>query len=161
MKKIFLLLTIIFMSCSPDPTEFSEKALKEMLVAQDGSKLSFREVIYQNKGKKILIDVWASWCKDCIVGIPKIKELQKEFPEVVYVFLSVDLGNSSWKRAIKKYNLVGEHYNLPKGMNDGDFVDFLNVNWIPHYLVIDETGKIEVFKATKITDSNIKKALLK
>ena len=57
----------------------------------------------------------ASWCKDCIVGFPKIKELQKEFPDVVFLFLSVDRSNASWQRAIKKYNLVGEHYNLPEG----------------------------------------------
>ncbi len=160
MKKIFLFICIIFMSCNFNtPTQFSEEALKDMLIGLDDSKLTFREVLYNNKGKKIFIDVWASWCKDCIVGFPKVKEIQKEFPEVVYVFLSTDRSNPSWKRAISKYNLKGLHYNLPKGMNEGDFVDFLNSNWMPRYMVVDETGKISLYKATKATDKKIIEAL--
>ena len=150
------------MSCNLEkPTQFSEEANLEMLIGLDDSKITLREVLQQHKGKKILIDVWASWCADCIRGIPKVKKLQKGFPDVVYLFLSVDRSNPSWKRAIKKYNLVGEHYNLPQGMNDGNFVDFINLNWIPRYMVIDESGKIELFKATNAADKDIVSALKK
>lgn len=159
MKKIFLLLIIVFVSCSEDPKEFSEEANLEMLIGLDDSKITLREVLYQQKGKKIFIDVWASWCKDCIAGFPKVKKLQKEFPDVVFLYLSVDISNPSWKRAIEKYNLVGEHYNLPKGMNEGDFVDFINLNWISRYMVIDEKGQIQLFKATDPSDKKIIKAL--
>tara|TARA_R110002124_G_scaffold283670_1_gene459936 strand:- start:1606 stop:2097 length:492 start_codon:yes stop_codon:yes gene_type:complete len=159
MKKIFLLLIIVFVSCSEDPKEFSEEANLEMLIGLDDSKITLREVLYQQKGKKIFIDVWASWCKDCIAGFPKVKELQKEFPDVVFLFLSVDISNPSWKRAIERYNLVGEHYNLPKGMNEGDFVNFINLNWISRYMVIDEIGQIQLFKATDPSDKKIIKAL--
>ena len=160
MKKIFILFVVIlFVSCSEDPKQFSEKVLLDMVIAPDDSKLTFREVLYKHKGEKILIDVWASWCKDCIVGFPKLKDLQKQFPKVKYVFLSVDRSNPSWKRAIKKYNLNGDHYNFPKGQNKGDFVDFINLGWIPRYMVIDETGKILLFKATNASDENIIKAL--
>ena len=159
MKKIFLLLIIVFVSCSEDPKEFSEEANLEMLIGLDDSKITLREVLYQQKGKKIFIDVWASWCKDCIAGFPKVKELQKEFPDVVFLYLSVDISNPSWKRAIERYNLVGEHYNLPKGMNEGDFVDFVNLNWISRYMVIDEKGQIQLFKATDPSDKKIIKAL--
>jgi thiol-disulfide isomerase/thioredoxin len=159
MKKIFLLLIIVFVSCSEDPKEFSEEANLEMLIGLDDSKITLREVLYQQKGKKIFIDVWASWCKDCVAGFPKVKELQKEFPDVVFLYLSVDISNPSWKRAIEKYNLVGEHYNLPKGMNEGDFVDFINLNWISRYMVIDEKGQIQLFKATDPSDKKIIKAL--
>lgn len=159
MKKIFLLLIIVFVSCSEDPKEFSEEANLEMLIGLDDSKITLREVLYQQKGKKIFIDVWASWCKDCIAGFPKVKELQKEFPDVVFLYLSVDISNPSWKRAIEKYNLVGEHYNLPKGMNEGDFVDFVNLNWISRYMVINEKGQIQLFKATDPSDKKIIKAL--
>ncbi len=147
------------MSCSEDPKEFSEEANLEMLIGLDDSKITLREVLYQQKGKKIFIDVWASWCKDCIAGFPKVKKLQKEFPDVVFLFLSVDISNPSWKRAIERYNLVGEHYNLPKGMNEGDFVDFVNLNWISRYMVIDEKGQIQLFKATDPSDKKIIKAL--
>ncbi|MFY9241855.1 MAG: TlpA disulfide reductase family protein [Polaribacter sp.] len=159
MKKIILLVVFAFISCSDEPKQFSEEANLEMLIGLDNSKITLREVLYQHKGKKIFINVWASWCKDCIVGFPKEKELQKQFPEAVFLFLSVDLDKPSWKRAINKYNLVGEHYNLPKGMNDGDFVDFINLNWIPRYIIINEEGEIALFKATNTSDKEIYKAL--
>jgi thiol-disulfide isomerase/thioredoxin len=160
MKKIILILFIGFVGCNTEyPKQFSDKANLEMLLGLDNSKITLGEVLYDKKGKKVLIDVWASWCKDCIVGFPKVKKLQKEFPHVVFLFLSVDLSNSSWKKAIKKYNLVGEHYNLPKGMNDGDFVDFINLGWIPRYMVIDEKGDILLFKATNASDKYLRKAL--
>jgi len=162
MKKLFLLLIIVFISCnSEQPTQFSTDAYKEMLIGLDDSKITLREVLYNYKGKKIFIDVWASWCKDCIVGVPKVKKLQKEFPGVVFLFLSVDRSNPSWKRAIKRYNLKGVHYNLPEGMKDGKFVDFINLNWIPRYMVIDETGEITLFKATNAADKKIKEVLKK
>ena len=162
MKKLFLLLIVIFISCNSEkPTQFSTEAYKEMLIGLDDSKITLREVLYNHKGKKILIDVWASWCKDCIVGVPKIKKLQKEFPDVVFLFLSVDRSNPSWKRAINRYNLKGEHYNLPEGMKDGEFVDFINLNWIPRYMVINESGEITLFKATNAADKDIKEALKK
>ena len=162
MKKIFILFVVfLFLSCSEDPKQFSEEANLEMLVGLDNSKITLREVLYQHKGKKVLIDVWASWCKDCIVGFPKVRALQKEFPEVVYLFLSVDRSNPSWRKAIKKYNLLGEHYNLPQGQNDGDFVDFINLGWIPRYIVVDEKGQISLFKATNASDKKIIKALKK
>lgn len=155
-----IILLVLLVGCSTDyPKEFSEKALQDMVYTVNDEKLTFREVLYQNKGKTILIDVWASWCKDCIVGFPKLKKIQAEFPEVTYLFLSVDRGSSAWKRAIIKYNLKGLHYNFPKGQNNGDFVEFINLGWIPRYMVIDKEGKITLFKATNASDKNITQAL--
>ncbi len=159
MKKIFFLFIIILAGCSEDPKQFSEKANLEMLIGLDDSKITLREVLNDQKGKKVFIDIWASWCKDCIAGFPRVARLQNEFPDVVFLYLSVDISNPSWKRAIKKYNLKGEHYNLPKGMNEGDFVDFVNLSWISRYMVIDEKGDISLFKATDTSDKRIQEAL--
>ena len=163
MKKLILLAVIItLLSCNLEtPTQFSDKALNDSLITLDKSKITFKEVINQYKGKKILIDIWASWCADCIKGLPKIKELQKEFPEVIFLFLSVDKKETAWKKGIKRFRIEGEHYNLPKGMKKGDLVDFLNTSWIPRYIVLDKKGNIQLFKAIKASDRSIKVALQK
>ena len=161
-KGLILVLLMLIVSCNFEtPTEFSEKAFNEKLYNLEDVSFTFKEVVNQHKGKKILIDVWASWCRDCLEGIPKVKELQKDFPEVVFLFLSVDERQASWKRGVKRYDLKGLHYNLPKGMKDGDLVDFLSLGWIPRYLVVDETGKIALFKATEALDKDIIAALKK
>ncbi|TVZ57153.1 thiol-disulfide isomerase/thioredoxin [Lutibacter sp. Hel_I_33_5] len=160
MKKILLLLLVVFASCET-PTQFSDIALQDTVVTLQDETVTFIEVLHKYKGKKILIDVWASWCGDCIKSLPRTKELQQEFPEAVFLFLSVDKNNKAWKNGIKRFRISGEHYNLPKGMKKGDLVDFLGLRWIPRYLVINENGFVDLFKATKASDSNIVEALKK
>lgn len=161
-KKSILLILIICASCSFEtPTAFTEVALQENVFSLNNKKSTFKEVIANHKGKKILVDFWASWCRDCIVGMPKVKALQKEFPEVAFLFLSVDENKRSWKKVVQRLQLKGNHYNLPKGMKNGELVDFVGLGWIPRYMVIDEHGKIVLFKATDASDKNIIEALKK
>ncbi|QOD62122.1 TlpA family protein disulfide reductase [Polaribacter haliotis] len=160
MKKIVLIFIILVTSCTFEkPTKFSEIALNDKAYSLSDKQISIEEILDKYKGKKILIDVWASWCGDCIKGLPSVKNLQKEYPEVVFLFLSIDKSKRAWKNGITRFNIKGEHYNLPKGMKDGEFVNFLNLGWIPRYLVIDEQGKIKLFKATNAADLDIIEAL--
>lgn len=160
MKKIILIFTIVLVGCNLEkPTEFSELALNDKVYSLNGEQSSIKEMISKHKGKKMVIDVWASWCADCIKGMPAVKNLQKSYPEVVFLFLSVDKNKTAWRNGVKRFNLSGEHYNLPKGMKNGDFVDFINLGWIPRYMVIDERSKITLFKATSASDSDLEKAL--
>jgi len=161
MKKLVFVLFLAFAACSTaqDKTTFSEKALKDVMLSLEGEKLSFSEITSKYKGKKIVIDVWASWCSDCIKGMPIVKGLQKEFNEdIVYVFLSLDKTPKSWKRGIKRYKVEGEHYFISSGWK-GDFCSEIDLDWIPRYMVIDASGKIQLFKATKASDKKLKKAI--
>ncbi|QMU65562.1 MAG: redoxin family protein [Flavobacteriaceae bacterium] len=159
MRKITLVLMIILSGCiSEQPVEFSPEALAEKFMTIEGKEVTAQDILDTCKGKKMLIDIWASWCADCISGLPELKKLQRENPDVAYVFLSLDKKKESWKKGIKKYQIEGAHYFMPNG-NKGAFEDFLNISWIPRYVVLDETGKIALFKATKITDKKIIEAL--
>ena len=83
MKKYILLfvLAVFMTSCNFEtPTQFSDEANAAVLTSLAGEEATFKEVIAQYKGKKVLIDIWASWCADCIKGMPTIKRLQGEFP---------------------------------------------------------------------------------
>lgn len=162
MKNIYFLFIILFASCNFEkPTQFSESALNDTVYSLNNTPFSIKEVFQKFKGKKILVDVWASWCGDCIKGLPSVRNLQKEYPDVVYLFLSVDKSKSAWKKGINRFQIKGEHYNFPKGMKSGEFVDFINLGWIPRYMVIDEQGGISLFKATSASDSSIEDALKK
>jgi len=153
-------LFILLSGCSFEtPTEFSKEALNDQVTSLDGTVSTFKEVVNLYKGKKVVVSVWASWCADCIKGLPKVKQLQKEFPEVVFLFLSVDERTNSWKKGIQRFVIKGEHHNLPKGMKDGELVDFLHLSWIPRYLVLDKKGKIILYKAIKSSDKRIVEAL--
>jgi len=162
MRFAILFFAVLFLSCSIEkPTEFSDLALQDTGFTLQDSEITIDSILKTYKGKKVLIDVWASWCGDCIKGLPSVKNLQKKYPEVVFLFLSVDTNKAAWKNGIRRFKIQGEHYNLPKGMKSGDFVDFLNLGWIPRYVVVNENGKITLFKATRASDSAIEEVLNK
>lgn len=163
MKKSIVLIcvTMLLFSCSVEnPTEFSEKALNDVFTSINNEDVKFKGILAKNKGKKIVIDVWASWCKDCLKNLPEVKKQQEENSEVAYLYLSLDRDLDSWKEGVKRLKLKGQHYFMKSGW-EGSFGNFLGLSWIPRYLLIDEEGKIVVFNKTKVTDDIILRNLKK
>ena len=147
------------LNCQSDKiTAFSEAALNDKFITIDENVVPFSSILEQHKGQTIFIDVWASWCKDCRKSLPKVKELQQEFPEMSFVFLSLDKSLGAWKKGIQTYNLQGDHYFMQSGWK-GAMGTFLDLDWIPRYLIIDPDGKIVVYKAIKTKDKNLRKYL--
>lgn len=147
--KNFALLFIAFatFSCSQaQKTEFSKKALSETLLTTDDKQVKFEDILKSQNGKTILIEVWASWCSDCVKAMPKLKELQANNPNVSYVFISMDKTADKWKQGIEKHQLNGLQYMANDGMK-GDFAKAIELDWIPRYIIIDKTGKIVLYRA--------------
>lgn len=157
MKKIFLsfVVAIVSASCTQaQKTEFTPEALNNVLISTDKSEITFQQVIDANKGQIVVIDVWASWCADCIKGFPKYRELQKQFPDVVYLYISMDKNWESWIAGTEKHNLKGQHFWASDGMK-GVFAKEIDLNWIPRYMVIDQEGKIAIYNAIEADDAKI------
>jgi len=161
MKKTLLLLALALVSFiiysytnRQDATVFKKEALKNKMTALDGSEIAFKDILKKYKGKTVVIDVWASWCSDCIKGMPKVKALQTEFPNATYLFLSMDKTPEAWKKGIEKYEVNGEHYMVTDGMK-GIFGKSINLNWIPRYMIIDKKGKIALFRAIEADDTKL------
>lgn len=159
MKYLMVFFALLMFACqTKNETQFSNKALHDTFISLQGKELTFKEIINQYKGKKVLIDVWASWCRDCIKGMPKVVGLQNNQKDVVYLFLSLDKSAEEWKAGIQKYNVQGEHFFMQSGWK-GDFGSFLDLDWIPRYVVVDEQGKIALFKAVQADDARVLEAL--
>ncbi|MBU2939464.1 TlpA family protein disulfide reductase [Lacinutrix sp. C3R15] len=159
-KLLLVLVSILFISCKAQeiPTQFKEEALNDTFISFEGESISLKQILEKHKGNPILIDVWASWCGDCIEGIPKVKALQETNTEMVFLFLSADKSITSWKKGISKYQIKGTHYFMPKGMKSA-FSKSIDLDWIPRYLIIDAQGYIKLYKAIKADDSELLKAL--
>ncbi len=148
MRNLALIIAaMVMMSCSnAQTTEFSDRALQEKLIDKQGATPSFREILSKHKGKPVLIEVWASWCGDCIKAMPKLKETQAANPQVDYVFISMDKTEEKWKAGIEKHDLRGDHYLAPDGMK-GAFGSAISLDWIPRYILVDKNGRIALFRA--------------
>jgi len=148
MKQILLLLiAVTSFSCSQaQKNSFSKEALSETLLANDGKQVAFKNILKSHKGKTLVVEVWASWCSDCVKAMPKIKELQANNPEVDYVFISMDKTAEKWKEGIAKHGIVGDHYMANDQMK-GVFGKAIDLDWIPRYIIIDKTGQIVIYRA--------------
>ncbi|MEN9875788.1 MAG: hypothetical protein RLZZ529_785 [Bacteroidota bacterium] len=149
MKKLFaLVIAFATFSCTSNAqkTSFSNVALSETLLATDGSQVAFKDIIKKQKGKTTVIEVWASWCGDCVKAMPKVKEIQANHPEVAYTFISMDKTSDKWLAGIEKHELKGDHYMANDQMK-GVFGQAIDLNWIPRYIILDKTGKIVLYRA--------------
>ena len=126
-----------------------------------GRTLTFGDMLEIYKGKKVVIDIWGSWCRDCIVGYPKLDALRNETGEenVVYVFLSTDQEIRKWKNAIDRFKIKGEHYLLD-GAWKNTLSSYIVLDWVPRYFVLDENGKMILPKAIQADDPALKTAIL-
>ena len=166
--KTFLIFTAIFLlsissysqeASAPeylDEQDFPDSVQQVSLTTLNGETIRFSDILKTYKGKKVVIDFWASWCRDCIGGLPKVKELQKitESDDVVYVFLSFDKVESKWKSAIDQYNIKGEHFWIEAGWKN-PLSNYVVLDWIPRYIVLDEIGNVILPKAIVADDERI------
>ena len=158
---ISFIVVFLMLGCGQKKVErasFSTEALSHDVISLIGNKVTFAEVLNKHKGKTIVIEVWASWCSDCVKAMPLIKELQAEDPEVAYIFLSMDKNAEAWKKGIEQHSLKGDHYWAEDGMK-GAFAKSIDVNWIPRYIIVDKEGKIGLYNAIETDFSKIRETL--
>ena len=163
MKKIILGLIIIiaiFAFTNSQKNKFSEESLSKKLITTQNTEITFKEVLKKHKGKITVIEIWASWCSDCVKAMPKVKELQANNPEVDYVFISMDKTADKWKEGITKHEIKGEHFMANDQMK-GVFGKAIDLDWIPRYIILDKTGKIVIYRAIETDFEKINTELKK
>lgn len=84
MKKLLLIFMIGIFGASyaqKTPTVlkkgFSKEALQQKLEDEDGKSITIQQILDQHKGKVLVIDFWAGWCRDCLQALPKAEQLEK------------------------------------------------------------------------------------
>ena len=96
------------------------------------------------KGKKVLLEFWASWCVPCIKNIPKLKKFADNNPQVHILAISLDDNKEDWKKAIHTHNFsFVTHVSELKGTGSDISSLHFNVKSIPRAILIDEDGKLE------------------
>jgi len=153
-KMLAIFIAFASFSCSQaQKTNFSPVALNEKLLSLSDQQVAFKDILKKNKGKTVVVEMWASWCGDCVKAMPKLKALQANHPEVNYVFISMDKTAEKWKQGIEKHEIKGDHYMANDQMK-GVFAKAIDLDWIPRYIIIDKKGNIVRYRAVE-TDFDV------
>ena len=95
------------------------------------------------RGKYVLVDFWASWCRPCREENPNVVKAYNKFKEKNFTVLGVSLDNNRqpWLRAIKADALEWTQVSDLKGWNNEAAARY-NIQAIPQNILVDPSGKI-------------------
>lgn len=95
------------------------------------------------RGKYVLVDFWASWCRPCREENPNVVNAYNKYKGKNFTVFGVSLDQSRgpWLKAIKNDNLVWTQVSDLKGWNN-EAAGKYNIQAIPQNLLIDPSGKI-------------------
>lgn len=116
------------------------------------------------KGKVIILNLWATWCRPCRKEIPDLIKLQAAHPTdlvVVGVVLQDKFGEKV-KAFVREFGIP---YPVLDGNDREDFEDAFGPFWgLPTSFVIDQTGRLHKKHQGQVTQQQLERevsALLK
>lgn len=158
MKRIFIIastfFTLLFTSCSNNQKEESRAADKEQQNATDSNtatatvvlpSFSVQDVngnvvnLQSLKGKKLFVNLWASWCPPCKREIPSIEKLSKSVDNSKVQFLMISFDDRF--ESAKKY-VSSKDIKLPIYYPAENPPALFNVQGIPATFIFNENGDL-------------------
>lgn len=153
MKKIVLSLfcLVLFLGCNPGGTknktvsDLESIQLKTSFVDLNDTKVDLTAY----KGKKIVINYWATWCGPCIKEMPGLKRAEEILENHNYTFLLVSDETISKISAFK--NNKNFDFTFLKSLKSNES---LGIYSLPTSCIFDENGrKVETIVGTIAWDS--------
>ena len=135
---VFISCLILFFGCnsgiskSRDFSDLESIQLKTLFVDLNDNKVDL--TVY--KGKKIVINYWATWCRPCIKEMPGLKRAEEILENHNYIFFLVSDETTSKISTFKKDKNFD--FNFLKSVESNEM---LGIYSLPTSYIFDENGK--------------------
>ena len=144
---VFLVVTIVIvlfalLKDNSTPNFAHTSGIKERLAAPD---FTFPEIdgvevsLSDFKGKVVLVNIWATWCKPCVDEMPSMEKLYKKFNGQNFEILAVSIdeaGRDSVAPFMSKYKLT-----FPALIDSkGTIISLYGATGVPESFIIDKNG---------------------
>lgn len=106
--------------------------------------LNNRTVSYEKvKGENLtVIDFWATWCKPCIISMPKFAEMDAEFKDEDVKFIGISIDGPRNQAKVKPFiKSLGIEYTILRDI-DSSVMARLRVSAVPTLLIVNSDNEV-------------------
>tara|TARA_R100000027_G_scaffold65361_1_gene59849 strand:- start:5 stop:493 length:489 start_codon:yes stop_codon:yes gene_type:complete len=141
MKKIFFCFSLLLSIFILNEVSAQSGDLKIIKVPE------LEKIMTQSEGDKIkVINFWATWCKPCIKELPYFVDAQSQFPDVEFIYMSIDFSENATKaeKFAQKKMLNPSGLYLIDDVDYNSWIDKVSPDWsgaIPATLIMKDGKK--------------------
>jgi thiol-disulfide isomerase/thioredoxin len=103
-----------------------------------------KRTLSEFKGKILYIDIWTTWCGNCLIRFPHSKKLFERLQSIhldtaiQFVTICTEGSKSQWKKLLKKYSPEGITFYT----TDTSIYESWHIDGFPTYILSDRNGKV-------------------
>ena len=121
------------------------------------------------KGKKVYINMWASWCGPCMREIPELEKVYQKYKDIVFLsmtspndaeFKNQSPQDKSKDVILKKAKELGATYPVLFDVNDRFIINYA-IRSFPTHILINSDGTFETRIAGAVTEESLTKEIEK
>jgi thiol-disulfide isomerase/thioredoxin len=137
---LIIFIAISSISCGVKQSKRSENlkgTLPQMtLINAEGNPVELTSF----KGKKVFVNLWATWCPPCVAEMPSIQALYEKAgsENAAFVLISFDKSFETAKKWVKQKNITVPVF----GANAADLPQLFQVEGIPTTFIFNENGDL-------------------
>jgi thiol-disulfide isomerase/thioredoxin len=148
-KKWFIPLTLLTLTCLSLPTHAAGWTLKD----QTGAQLHLADF----KGKWVLVNFWAPWCGPCLEELPALVSLQRQHKDLEVIGVAVMYHKK--REALDAARQYALPYHIVLGTED-TAADFGGVDALPTSLLYAPTGELAARQEGPTTQQEVEQFML-
>ncbi len=119
-----------------------------------GETFSLADIIASNAGKVVFVDFWASWCGPCMQSMPVSKRLREIYPEIVFIYISIDEDRAAWVATEERLGLHDSYRVMDRKASSFITNSLGGLRGVPRYLLFGRDGTM-LFDRTPIPSGSL------